>query len=114
MRVAKIDVNGLFVEDVIIKDETELTADMVITPCPEGFHWPKWDGEKWVEGGTAAIPTPDQQIANLKAQLNATDYKVIKCSECSLAGAELPYDIATLHIDRQAIRDQINTIESAQ
>lgn len=51
------------------------------------------------------------RIAELKAQLDGTDYKIIKCSECSLAGVELPYDIAKLHADRQALRDEINELE---
>lgn len=52
------------------------------------------------------------RIAELKGQLNSTDYKIIKCSECSLAGVELPYDIAKLHADRQALRDEINELEN--
>lgn len=52
------------------------------------------------------------QISALKVQLSETDYKIIKCSECQLAGLELPYDIAAIHTERQAIRDQINTLES--
>lgn len=64
-----------------------------------------------------AIPEPSEEeikqrrIAELKAELNSTDYKIIKCSECSLAGAELPYDIVELHAQRQAIRDEINELE---
>lgn len=51
------------------------------------------------------------KIKKLKAQLAATDYKVIKCSECALAGEPAPYDIKELHAERQAIRDQINELE---
>lgn len=51
------------------------------------------------------------RIAELKAQLDSTDYKIIKCSECSLAGEELPYDIIALHTERQAIRNEINQLE---
>ena len=51
------------------------------------------------------------QIAALKIQLSTTDYKVIKCSECSLAGLPLPYNITELNIERQSLRDQINTLE---
>ena len=50
-------------------------------------------------------------IAELKEQLNSTDYKIIKCSECSLVGIELPYDIVELHAKRQALRDEINNLE---
>ena len=64
-----------------------------------------------------AVPPPSEEeikqrrIAELKAQLDGTDYKIIKCSECSLAGVELPYDIAALHAERQALRDEINQLE---
>ena len=62
-------------------------------------------------------PTEEQlkqsRIAELKYQLNSTDYKIVKCSECSLAGEELPYDIAALHAQRQALRDEINELENA-
>ena len=57
-------------------------------------------------------PSNQEQIAELKAELDATDYKIIKCSECQLAGLELPYDVAALHAERQAIRDQINALEA--
>ena len=55
--------------------------------------------------------TSEEQITELKAQLSATDYKIIKCSEYQLAGLDMPYDIAELHAQRQAIRDQINQLE---
>ena len=51
------------------------------------------------------------QIAELKAELNSTDYKIIKCSEAQMVGEELPYDIAALHAERQALRDKINELE---
>lgn len=72
-------------------------------------------GEKRYEIKEVPAPTPEEikqrRIAELKAELNSTDYKIIKCSECSLAGDELPYDITELHAQRQAIRDEINELE---
>ena len=59
----------------------------------------------------APEPSVEEQIAELKAQLASTDYKVIKCSEAQLAGEEMPYDIAALHAERQALRDKINYLE---
>lgn len=53
-----------------------------------------------------------KEINDLKTQLSSTDYKIIKCSECQLAGIETPYDIAELHATRQALRDKINELES--
>lgn len=58
-------------------------------------------------------PSPDYdfQINSLKEQLSAEDYKIIKCSEAQLAGEPLPYDIQELHNSRNAIREQINSLE---
>lgn len=64
-----------------------------------------------------AVPAPTEEeikqarIAELQSQLASTDYKIIKCSECQLAGEELPYDIVALHAERQALRDEINELQ---
>lgn len=85
-------------------------------PAREGFV-AVWNGEQWESVEAPApqpIPTPtptEIRIAELKAQLDSTDYKIIKCSECSLVGLELPYDIIELHTERQALRDEINELE---
>ena len=54
----------------------------------------------------------EDNINNLKEQLAATDYKVIKCMEASLTGEKLPYDINQLHKTRQELRDSINNLET--
>lgn len=51
------------------------------------------------------------EINALKKQLDDTDDKIIKCSEYSLVGKELPYNIEYLHEQRQAIRDKITELE---
>lgn len=50
-------------------------------------------------------------IESLKMQLAETDYKVIKVAECAAVGEPAPYDVAVLHQERQALRDQINALE---
>jgi hypothetical protein len=61
------------------------------------------------------LPKPNyevlEQIASLKAELQSTDYKIIKCSEARLVGELLPYNINELHAERQALRDKINALE---
>lgn len=52
------------------------------------------------------------EINELKAQLDASDYKVIKCFECSMVGEEMSYDVNELHAERQIIRDMINEKEA--
>lgn len=73
---------------------------------------------RWYVTGYAPAkpePTPEEikqiRIAELKTELDSTDYKIIKCSEYQLAGFELPYDIVALHTQRQALRDEINKLE---
>lgn len=52
------------------------------------------------------------EIERLKSELQESDYKVIKCAEALTIGAEMPYDVASLHKVRQALRDKINELES--
>lgn len=111
-----VDINGSFVEDAFVDELTEFTIE---TPVNDGFYKPKWDGSQWVEGlsqsevdALKVVPI-EQQISDLKAQLQSTDYKIIKCSECQLVGKDMPYDITELHAERQGIRDSINTLETS-
>lgn len=58
----------------------------------------------------------EQDIRNLEASLisgssDIGDWKIAKCQEYALAGLDLPYDIQELHNARQAVRDEINTIQ---
>lgn len=57
------------------------------------------------------VATIQSEINELKSQLDASDYKVIKCFECSMVGEEMPYDVNELHAERQSIRDEINLLE---
>lgn len=89
---ARVDlVTGMFVEDVIL-DATILeggTPDpaYIATPCPPGFYWPCWDGEKWVEGGTAPEPIPPEptDIAKLQAE-NAKLSEMLAQTNADFAG----------------------------
>ena len=52
------------------------------------------------------------EIERLKYELRESDYKVIKCAEALTIGAKMPYDVESLHKERQALRDKINKLES--
>ena len=52
-----------------------------------------------------------KEIIALKNELSGGDYRVIKCYEAALANQESPYDIDTLHSERQLLRDKINELE---
>ena len=91
-----------------------------IAPLQRDGFYTVWNGVQWEyveipQPEPAPEPTPEEQkemrIAELKAQLDGTDYKIIKCSEYQLAGIELPYDVVELHTQRQALRDEINQLE---
>lgn len=83
-----------------------------------------FDDEKWaeIEAARANAAAAEQAAAEqaailqeinaLKSAIASTDYQIIKCYEYSLNNLEMPYDVAELHAKRQAIRDQINELES--
>ena len=60
MRLAKVDEQGLFIEDVIVKEyplievDGEMVKDesFVSEPSQGGLYKPKWTGEEWIEGMT--------------------------------------------------------------
>lgn len=52
MKVYRVDENGFYIEDVIVKSKEEIGVDMVTTECPEGLYSPRWNGEEWVNGIT--------------------------------------------------------------
>lgn len=86
------------IKDSVIEDTEHTSSD-----------YEQYEGEYLLK---SEIPFDKQaRIAELQSQLASTDYKIIKCSECSLAGVELPYDIVDLHAARQALRDEINELE---
>lgn len=115
MRVAIIDENGLFVEDVIIKDETEMTSNMIATPCPGGFYWPKWDGITWVEGKTdveiQAIQLESNNTA-IKQALIETDAGMARIAEdifdlLVADGKTFPQSVLDKIAERKALRAQL-------
>lgn len=58
------------------------------------------------------IMEKESQIRGLKESLSSTDYIIIKMYEYSLAGKTCSdYDIEAEHAERQALRDEINSLE---
>ena len=58
------------------------------------------------------IVEKESQIQRLKVKLSSTDYIIIKLYEYSLAGKTCSeYDIEEEHEKRQALRDEINSLE---
>lgn len=97
---------GRLVETVVIKADAEPIDN------ENKFAWADEDYEEVQMYIPNPILTAEEQIAELKRELESTDYKIIKCSEHQLLGLDMPYDVAELHAERQAIRDKINELEN--
>ena len=69
----RIDRNGFYVDD-----ETTPAKGLTIieAPCPVGLFRPKWDGEKWIEGGSAPVDETEAlkaKVALLEPKLTAIE-----------------------------------------
>ena len=97
---------------------------------PGKLHCYKWNGEKLVFDASKWAQIQEERnkeelerkareeveeihnrINAFKADLESSDYKIIKCFEYSLLNRELPYNLDALHAERQAMRDKINELE---
>lgn len=99
----------------------------------EGDNWHELsdDGSVYTEPEVAPVQLPElteeekavlarqqqirqvtAQINDLKARIAASDYKVIKTYEYTLLGKQAEYDMEAVHAERQALRDQINVLET--
>lgn len=106
------------------KDIWLLPADCTLIEPPEakdGFDI-IFNGESWEYKELEKEKEPEpyvqtekektqQEIWELKAKLSKTDYKVLKCTEASLRGQELPYDLDAVVSERDGWRAQINELE---
>ena len=106
------------------KDIWLLPADCTLIEPPEakegfdiifnGESWEYKEQEKEKEP-EPYVPTEkektQQEIWDLKEKLSETDYKILKCSEASLLGQELPYDLDAVVSERDGWRAQINELE---
>ena len=55
-----------------------------------------------------------ERLIQLRIALKTTAYKIIKAYEYELAGLGIPYDIETLHIEREAAREEIRSLEEQE
>lgn len=96
--------------------QIEINGCVVLNPTAEMLA-----ENGWVE---VVPPTPtEEQIAQqqrvariweLKELLAQGDYKIIKCAEAQLTNEPMPYDVATLVAERNAMRAEINELEAMQ
>lgn len=62
----------------------------------------------WVEYVEPQESDQQKEARIARRGLTTTDYKVIKCMEAYLCGEPLPYDIISVHAERQALREIVN------
>lgn len=85
---------------VVVKDGRQ-----IINPNEDTLMADGWEVyEPVILPAEEAVPEDDRAIS----ELAEGDYKVIKCMEAYLCGEPMPYDIAALHAERQALRGKIN------
>ena len=107
-----------YVRDIKPQAEKIIVLDkMIPIPNKEGYHSILRanfnTNDVWYELIETEEHKKDKAIKELKEQLNATDYKIIKASEYNLLGLECEYDIQELHTERQRIRNRINELEGS-
>ena len=110
-------------------DNGEYEAYTTLFREGDGWYELSDDGSVYIEPVVPVQPEPteeelaeqerQQQISQLTAQIDdlktriaASDYKVIKTYEYTLLGEQTGYDMEAVHAERQALRDQINTLET--
>ena len=110
-------------------DNGEYAAYTTLYRKGDGWYELSDDGSVYIEPVEPVQPEPTEeelaeqarqqqisqviaQIDDLKARIAASDYKIIKTYEYTLLGEQTEYDIEAVHADRQALRDQINTLET--
>lgn len=91
----------------------EINGNKVINPTPAMYEAAGYLPYTPPQPTDEEIAEQERQasIESLKMQLQESDYKVIKVAECMALGLPAPYDVAALHAERQALRDQINALE---
>ena len=88
----------------IIEKSTTFVAEFEYVPTEE---------ELAEQAKQERIVELNDKIAELKTSLTETDYIFVKCYESSLIGEVVEeYDFESLHSERQALRDEINALES--
>ena len=104
-------------DKVLIKRRSEIVVRMngmqYINPREDILLADGWEVliEPVVSDEQDARQEAENAAADARVSLSDSDYKVIKCMEAHLCGETLPYDIVSLHIERDKQRRIINDYE---
>lgn len=73
------------------------------------------DGTTFEEIFEEYVPTIEEtnaeKIIKLQNKLLETDHMIVECYECNLLGLEMPYDITSIHKERQVIKAEIENLQ---
>ena len=64
--------------------------DLIEEHVPGGFHWPKWDGTQWVEGGTAPAPQVPTVVSMRQARLALLGAGLLSTVDAAIAAQAEP------------------------
>lgn len=68
-KILRIDTNGFFIEDILVKESDIIPDDCIDIECSDGFYKPKWNGLEWVEGLTQIEIDAIKNIPHVKTEL---------------------------------------------
>lgn len=105
------EVTGAYNGYQLSNDGSVYVEPVVTIPEPEPLYEPT-EEELAEQERQQSISALTESIENKKQELAKTDYIIVKLYEYSLVGKECEeYDLDELHVQRQAIRDEINDLE---
>lgn len=111
MLVRIIDDNGYFLRDDFTE---EITKNTIETPCPQGFHLPKWNGTEWVEGKTASelalIETARQVVVNQETNKKTIEQQAITALTTNKTFLAITPTTAQVVTQTKALTRQINGV----
>lgn len=110
------DLVSLYETDNFVFDEDFTIIEIDALPRQEDkrYFYAKYyviNNEIIIDGYAIRPFAARDRINELKKQLAETDYKVAKAYEAYLINTEPEYDMTQVHIERQAMRDEINELE---
>jgi hypothetical protein len=83
-QVYKIDIDGYYLEPVIIGDEEKLPDDCVYEQ-PPSFYKAKWQYGEWLEDGQAPVTDPAKPSLEDKIALLEKENELLKLQNKNLA-----------------------------
>lgn len=96
--------------------QIEINGCVVLNPTAEMLAENGWVEVQPYQPTEAEIAQQQREarIWELKEQLAQGDYKIIKCAEAQLTNEPMPYNVAELVAERNAMRAEINELEAMQ